>query len=150
MRSWWQEKHNEGIVLMTVTNIGWRRRHEYRNHMEERHPWLRLCADHWKVDMLWKNHFSLWSPAPDPAKGKAREGSSGARRKCSLEEDEAGPSSKKVRFGSEEPVCKARPQPKKIVPMVSLISHINYVITHHHNSSTHCSYLLGVCHIQSY
>jgi len=58
LRAWWQQEYEDGIQLKPIMDMGWQRCNAYRTHIEAKHPWLCLCSDHWKADMLWKNHFS--------------------------------------------------------------------------------------------
>ena len=117
LRAWWKQKHDDKVQLKPIMEIGWKLRDEYRSYIEAKHPWLRLCADHWKADMLWKNHFSTWTPAEVPTNG---EGSTSLKREHSPE-GEAGPSSKKLKSvaAAEPEVRKSRPMPTKINAKVS-------------------------------
>lgn len=104
LRAFWQQKYNDGEKVVPFLGTGLKLRDEYRSLFEERYPWLRLCEDHWKVDRIWINHFSGWSPVkvPEPVSTK-RERS---------DENEPGPSSKKAKSTApEEPVLGPKPRP---------------------------------------
>jgi hypothetical protein len=79
--------------------------------MEELHPWLRLCDDHWKVDRVWTNYFSNWTPATKD-KGKQPES---LKRPAKME---AGPSQKKVKMFTEE-TAQTMPTTTKLFAKVS-------------------------------
>jgi hypothetical protein len=96
MRMYWQKLHNDGVILDNFTNIGMDICENFRTFMEGKHPWLRLCDNHWKADRLWINHFSGWQPAPGPT-GRPQGNAEPAnlKRERSIEEVEVWPSSKK-------------------------------------------------------
>lgn len=143
LRAWWQEKHDDEEHLTSIRDLGWRLRDSYRAHIEGKYPWLRLCADHWKADMLWQNHFSSWSPAKAPTDG---EESTSTKREHSPEDTMEGPSSKKLKSAGATlgPVVpKSRPRPTKtnarIVKKVPSTSSSTRAITQHTHSLPHCS-----------
>ena len=107
-RSIWQDMHEKGKRLGCITKIGWDVRQEYRTRMEQLHPWLRLCRDHWKVDQLWSNHFSGWVPAGESRQGRPEN----LKRERSVEEDEAGPSQKKLKTPAQRPKPTKKPTVK--------------------------------------
>lgn len=110
-RAIWQDMHEKGKRLDTLTKIGWDLLQDFRTRMELLHPWLRLCAGHWKADQIWSNHFSSWW---SDRKGKRPET---LKREHSIEEDEAGPSQKKSKTSTD---CSTRPKPtRKVTAKVS-------------------------------
>ena len=114
-RSIWQDMHDKGKRLGPLSKVGWEVREEFRTCMEARHPWLRLCDDHWKVDQIWSNHYSGWTPA-GASKGKGPET---LKRERSAEEDEAGPIEKRPKT-----IIQQRPLPKPITKQVAKVSPI--------------------------
>jgi hypothetical protein len=122
-RAIWQEMHDKGKRLDSLTNLGWDVRDNFRARMEEAHPWLRLCRDHWKADQIWSNHFSGWSPAGD----EANTGSLSPKRERSVEEGEAGPSSKKIKTTAAEPVKRPQPTKKAVAKVPSLSLRIGVI-----------------------
>lgn len=104
-RAIWQDMHEKGKHLDTLTKIGMDVLEDFRARMESLHPWLRLCSSHWKADQIWTNHFSGWW---SDKKGKQPET---LKRERSIE-DEAGPSQKKLKTPTDRP---SRPKPTKRV-----------------------------------
>ena len=135
MRAFWQEKHERKVSLGSLGGIGRGLRDEFRNLMEERFPWLRLCEDHWKVDQLWINHFSSW----DQTRGIARNNGKpvGHKREHSIEGCEAGPSSKRLKLGGEL-AAHAIPRPKPT--RVSIRSFLMSTQLLNATRSIHCDY----------
>ena len=134
LRSFWQQKHNEGVRVDTLTNIGWDLLTDFRNTMESEFPWLRLCADHWKADQLWINHFSSWTPAttnePDPAQApQDTAGIAGLKREHPTEQVEPGPLKRPKIADKENSPRASQPKPKKTGVKVSLLIHDIYVAT---------------------
>ena len=67
---YWNDMHDNGKILKNYTDLGFKRREDFRKTMEGKFPWLRLCEGHWKVKQLWINYFSSWKkthlpPSPD-------------------------------------------------------------------------------------
>ena len=121
MRSIWQDMYDRGNRLGPFMTMGWDIRKEFRERMEAKHPWLHLCADHWKADQLWMNHFSGWTPATAES-GKGKQPKTLKRERCTEENAEAGPSQKKLKTLDQQPT---RPKPtKKPAARVSIISFV--------------------------
>ena len=99
MRAIWQDMYDNGKHLDSASRIGWEVRQEFRVRMEKEHPWLRLCADHWKVDQLWINYYSGWTPA---ARDKGKQPES-LKRELSTEDDAAAGPSKKLKTTVQRP-----------------------------------------------
>jgi hypothetical protein len=62
VRGFWADQLRKGKEdeLVPLTKLGFAMREEFRLTFEEKFPWLRLCAGHWKVFQLWINHFGSW------------------------------------------------------------------------------------------
>jgi len=43
-------------------DIGLKLKDDFRDTMEKKHPWLRLCDGRWKSKQLWVNYYSNWKP----------------------------------------------------------------------------------------
>lgn len=128
LRSIWQDMHDKGKRLDCISKIGWEVREEFRSRMEQAHPWLRLCDDHWKTDQLWSNYFSGWKPATTSKEIQPET----LKRERSVGEDEAESSQKRPRTlvqptrprpkPTTKPVAKVMPSP--FIMYVRLLTHI--------------------------
>ena len=102
--------HNRNIPLGPIRSVSFDVRDEYRKRIEELHPWLHLCRGSWKAEQIWTDIYTDWKPS-DPGAGKQR-----AKREHPIEDDEPGPSSKKLKTpapeGPETPALEKRARPK--------------------------------------
>jgi len=133
-RSFWQQKHEKGVRLDTLTNIGWDLLTDFRNTMESEFPWLRLCADHWKADQIWINHFSGWTPAVKNESTPAQApqdvaGIANLKREHPTEQVEPGSSKRPKTADKENSPRVSRPKPRKTGAKVSLLIHVIYIAT---------------------
>jgi hypothetical protein len=48
---------NEGEMPLAWTDLGLKRRNDWLSTIERKHPWLRLCAGHWKGRQIWINNW---------------------------------------------------------------------------------------------
>ena len=98
--------HNRNIPLGPIRSVSFNVRNEYRKRIEELHPWLRLCRGSWKAEQIWTDIYTDWKPS-DPGAGKQR-----AKREHPIEDDEPGPSLKKLKTpapeGPETPALEKR------------------------------------------
>lgn len=72
---YWNDIHESGETVKNYTDLGFKRREDFRKTMEAKYPWLRLCDGHWKAKQLWINYFTTWKknhlpPTPAPANPK--------------------------------------------------------------------------------
>lgn len=133
-QAFWQQKHNAGVRLDTLTNIGLDLLTDFRNTMENEFPWLRLCDDHWKADQLWINHFSNWTPAVANSSTPAQApqnvaGVASLKREHPTEQVKPGPSKRPKTADKENSPRVSRPKPKKTGAKVSLLIHDIYIAT---------------------
>ena len=59
-------QRGEGASLKNFMDLGLKRKDDFHETMENKYPWLRLCAGHWKVKQVWVNYFSRWRDAHMP------------------------------------------------------------------------------------
>lgn len=138
-KAWWQAKFNKGVRLTVLSGVDWYVRKEFRHDMEEAHPWLRYCADHWKADQVWRDKFSKWNPDLPPAQGGPQRDSQPRtlKRENSADEDQPGPSSKRPK--TTAPIDPPRPKPTRKVgsPVIIYARLLNTFRT------IHCTYIPG-------
>lgn len=67
-RRTWITMRDFGIELVSFHDTPIPTRDYFRATMETQYIELRLCADHWKADKLWKENFSSWKQGPRPPK----------------------------------------------------------------------------------
>ena len=102
IKAFWREKTNQGIEILPFTRMGWDIRTEFRDRMEHEYPWLRLCEGHWKCDQLWIMTYKKgWKEASTTTEGSDDQTQQGSlKREHSVEEDQAGPSSKRAKIAA--------------------------------------------------
>ena len=144
-RGFWvdQLREGRGTELVSSQKLGFQIREEFRKALETKHPWLRLCAGHWKVRQVWINHFSSWrntSMPPDeepiiissegeedapPIEISDSDGSVAAAKKRVANTDNEGTGEtkrqkvKQITSGSDFHPQKPRPKPTKSKAKVS-------------------------------
>ena len=57
LSGYWLDMLRSGERPTNYYGLGLIRREHYRDTMENKYPWLRLCDGHWKVRMIWINYF---------------------------------------------------------------------------------------------
>jgi hypothetical protein len=124
LKAFWQGKYEKNERLDNLTHLGWDIRQEFRAVMETSYPWLRLCEGHWKADQLWSNHFSQWKPARATVQNDATQ-SGTLKREHSVDEDEAGPSSKRPKTVAPEIPTWPRPTKNVSNPFHSIYTLLN-------------------------
>ena len=67
--AYWIDMIREGEMPTHYHGLGFKCREHYRNTMEDKYPWLRLCEGHWKVKQIWINHWKK-DRVPPPAANK--------------------------------------------------------------------------------
>jgi hypothetical protein len=61
LRGYWDDMlSKEGEIPRNWTEVGLKRKDDFRRTFGGRYPWLRLCAFGWKIDKLWIERFSGW------------------------------------------------------------------------------------------
>lgn len=60
VRGWWNENIDTARVPQNWSSAGTTLRDRFRNDIEEKFPFLRLCSGHWKVDAIWKKNYHSW------------------------------------------------------------------------------------------
>ena len=129
VKAFMQEKHNKDARLDVLSNLALDVRTEYRNAIEGLHPWLQLCENHWKADQLWSNVWTRWNLA-----GAITKGTQDAtelkvlKREHSVDEGQAGPSSKRIKTMDVKKPIPSRPKP---TPKVSPPFYNVHAITEH-------------------
>lgn len=83
----------------------------YHTFIEAKYPWLCLCNNHWKADALWTNNWTGWKPDVRVTQDEAQLGA--LKREHSINEDQAGSSSKQPKTTAVEK--SAWPKPAKKV-----------------------------------
>ena len=117
-KGWWQDQVDSDKTLRTLRVTGTGLRDQFRTHMENKFPWLRLCEDHWKADRVWSDYFSKWKPAQATGEGSHTGSQQGIiKRERSAEEDEgedqAEPSLKRTKIAAgKQPASRAKPKLK--------------------------------------
>ncbi|KAF9786841.1 hypothetical protein BJ322DRAFT_1019419 [Thelephora terrestris] len=69
--AYWIDMANDGERLVAYNCLGLKRREDYRQTMENKYPWLRLCEGHWKVRQIWINYWKK-DRAPKPTGSKSK------------------------------------------------------------------------------
>ena len=113
-KAWWQVKYNKGIHLTVLSAVDWDTRKAFHNDMEAAHPWLCYCADHWKVDQIWRDVFSKWKPAQTPTQGGPQGDSQTGtlQREHPINDDQDGPSSKRSKITTLADFLQPKPTKK--------------------------------------
>jgi len=60
MRGWWNDKIDIKNPPINWSSTGESLRSSFRNFLERKFFYLRLCSHHWKVDELWKRNYHSW------------------------------------------------------------------------------------------
>jgi hypothetical protein len=70
-RLFWNELFKQGKAPPSGQKVDLQIRDEFVFLMEDSFPWLRYCANHWKADRIWINHYPGWYRNTIEAKAKA-------------------------------------------------------------------------------
>lgn len=57
LAGYWFSMLEEGETPRGHDSHGLKRQEDYRETMEDKYPWLRLCDGHWKVKQIWTNYY---------------------------------------------------------------------------------------------
>lgn len=112
LRGFWNDNIDSNCPPDNWSSAGTTLREKFRDVIEEKFPFLRLCAGRWKVDALWKKNYHSWKRSL-----LARQS-----RKTHLGTGDSNYSGKRKRKGSLEPTDPYGeagesldvPQPKKV------------------------------------
>ena len=144
VKSFWVDMHDSIGSPKSFSKTGLMTKEKFRNHMEGKYPWLRLCEAHWKVNQLWINYFTMWKPNPSPKTSPDRDGvhtieigtsdsdiSIGSKR--GREDVVHATASKKLKGKQvEQPVSRpTHPQPKKLKAKVAKVSLLHMLVEHY-------------------
>lgn len=58
--SYWTDMYKEGEIPVNWVDLGYARKEDFRNTMEDKYQWLRLCDGNWKTRQLWINTLKQW------------------------------------------------------------------------------------------
>ena len=133
MRGWWNDNINNEDPPFNWSSTGETLRSSFRNFLEQRFFYLRLCAHHWKVDELWKRNYHSWrrsllnkavesdesssneQPSADESNGKKRK----QKSKSESNKAKANGSSRKKQKANQQEGASARDVKGKGVEKVS-------------------------------
>ena len=60
VRGWWNENIDAARVPQNWSSAGATLRNQFRNDIEEKFFFLRLCSAHWKCEAIWKKNYHSW------------------------------------------------------------------------------------------
>lgn len=60
VRAWWNENIDASRVPQNWSSAGATLRDRFRDDIENKFFFLRLCSSHWKVDAIWKKNYHSW------------------------------------------------------------------------------------------
>lgn len=92
LRAFWNDNIDPNYPSDNWSSAGATLRDKFRDVLEEKYPFLRLCAGRWKVEALWKRNYHSWKRSllarqarRTPLKTGCSEDGSKRKRKGSLE-----------------------------------------------------------------
>ena len=118
LRGFWNDTINPNCPPNNWSSAGTTLREKFRDIIEDKFPFLRLCAGRWKVDALWKKNYHSWKrslsdrqsrktpltgstgDSNDGGKGKRKESPEPADPHVEPDESLDGPRRKKVKAGT--------------------------------------------------
>ena len=124
VKYFFQKMHTPTRLLAPLRRLDWDIHSDFHTYIEEKYPWLRLCDNHWKADLLWTINWTGWKPETGVAQDGAQLGAIKREHSTNTDNNQAGPSSKQPK--TTAPKISPRPKPTN---KVGNSSHNVYVIT---------------------
>ena len=94
LRGFWNDNIDTACPPGNWSSAGSTLRDKFRDTLEDKFPFLRLCAGRWKVDELWKKNYHSWKRSSLARQAK----------KTALNTDDSNNGSKRKRKESLEPM----------------------------------------------
>ena len=112
VKYFFQKTHSVTTPLAPLRKLNCDVRSEFHAYIEAKYPWLRLCDNHWKADMLWTMNWTGWKPNTGVAQDGAQPGAIKREHSNDTDNDQAGPSSKRPKMTAPKNSTQPKPTNK--------------------------------------